>query len=445
MKTWMLLFFVAMSLPVAGQGGVNGPVPIPQSSPVASAKPPMSSAQARVNPTPRYTNLAEEPDDLRQEIDWDSVAVSKIPADPVFTHDFFAPVIEPIHRATDWMSQTARLKFGGTYTFVSQYATETPAGVRHDQTDGRADATAAWKVYDHEGTAGSISMVVRSQTNIGISQQYNLSSSLGSGLTLNCLQGGGAEQPITLNLLYWRQDLAHKRLSLYIGKIHPNEFISLSMFNDDERTQFLNGASDGNASFASDGAYAGGAAVEWQVTPRLYVHALTVNTEGTPQGNLSTMADRKYMQSVEVGRFYGAPGKKFRDYRVNLWRDDTRSLGSGAGGGIGFEHEHGSGWATFGRLGFATHGGSSIRQVEELGLAQMTPFGRRGDMFGIALIHSEPNTAARHHETVIESFYRLRLTQSVDIGPDFELSIHPTYASRTYTTVLLGLRMRIIL
>jgi porin len=104
-----------------------------------------------------------------------------------------------------------------------------------------------------------------------------------------------------------------------------------------------------------------------------------------------------------------------------------------------------NGWAPFGRLGFATNGGTSIRQVEELGLAQMKPFGRRGDMFGLAIIHSQPIAPAHHHETVIESFYRLRLTKSVDLGPDLELSIHPTYASRAYTTALLGLRMRIIL
>jgi len=449
MKIGLLLLFVAIGLSANGQSaktssGAAGQGTSAQVDTAGQANP-APPVDKYTPPSVHYNTLTQEPDDLRQEIDWDSVAASKIPADPVFTHDFFAPVVEPFNRTTDWMSQTARLKFGATYTFVSQYATGTPARVRHAETDGRADVTAAWKVYDSWSTSGSISMVVRSQVNIGISQQYNLSSSLGSGLTLNCLQGGGAEQPITLNLLYWRQDILHKRLSFYIGKIHPNEFISLSMFNDDERTQFLNGASDGNASFASDGAYAGGAAVEWQATPRLYVHALTVDTEGTPQGNLKTMVDRKYMQSVELGWFSGEPGKRYRNYRANFWRDDTSSLGSGAGGGIGFEHEHRSGWTTFGRLGFATHGGSSIRQVEELGLTQMKPFGRRGDMFGIALVHSEPNTAAHHHESLLESFYRLRLTKSVDIGPDVEVVLHPTNASRAYTPTLLGLRMRIIL
>ena len=207
---------------------------------------------------------------------------------------------------------------------MSQYATVTPTGVRHDQTGGRADFTAAWKVYDHESNAGTISLLLRSGTNIGVSEQFNLSQSLGSGLALNSLQGGGPQEPVVLNILYWRQDLFNQRLSLYIGKIHPNEYISLSMFNNDERAQFLNGGSDGNLTFASDGAYAGGAAVELQATRHVYIHALVIDAEGSPQGNLKTLADRKYMESIELGWFGGSPGKQFRDYRMNFWRDDMR-------------------------------------------------------------------------------------------------------------------------
>ena len=64
-------------------------------------------------------------------------------------------------------------------------------------------------------------------------------------------------------------------------------------------------------------------------------------------------------------------------------------------------------------------------------------------MFGVALNYSEPSQSAKHHESVFESFYRLRLTQSMRIGPDIEVSIHPTYAPRAYTTTLLGARMSI--
>ena len=50
----------------------------------------------------------------------------------------------------------------------------------------------------------------------------------------------------------------------------------------------------------------------------------------------------------------------------------------------------------------------------------------------------------RHHESVFESFYRLRLTQSVNIGPDLEVDIHPAHATKAYTATLLGARMQII-
>jgi porin len=430
MRKLPLLLIVAFALTAVGQSGRGSSGSATQSN------------QAEYNGP--YTSLAEVPDELRQELDRDAGALSKVPADPILKPDPFGIFFNPFEKLTDRINQSARLKIGETYTFVSQYATATQNGARHDQTSGRADFTAAWKFYDHESNAGTISLLVRSGTNIGISQQFNLSQSLGSGLTLNCLQGGGPQEPIMVNILYWRQDLFNERLSFYIGKIHPNEYISLSMFNNDERAQFLNGGSDGNLTFASDGAYAGGAAVELQATKHIYIHALAIDTEGSPQGNINTLVDRKYMESIEAGWFSGSPGKRFRDYRMNFWRDDTATLGSGAGGGIAFEHELRSGWTPFGRLGLASKTGTSIKQVEELGLDQVKPFGRRGDMFGISFIHTEPSAGAQHHENVMETFYRLRLTKSVDLGPDLEISNHPMYASKAYTTALLGMRMRIM-
>ena len=430
MRTLQLFAFVAFCLTAAGQTGTANSGSTQQST--------------KTGEVATHTSLQQVPDDLRQELDRDAVALSRIPADPILKTDPFGAIIEPFERLTDRINESAQLKIGATYTFLSQYATAAPDGVRHDQTSGRADFTAAWKVYDHESTSGMISLLVRSKTNIGISQQFNLSDRLGSGLYLNCLQAGGPQEPITVDVLYWRQDLFNKRLSLYAGKIHPNEYISLSMFNNDETAQFLNGSDDTNLTFNSDGGYAGGAAVELQITTHTYMHALAVDTEGSPQSNLKTLVDRKYMESIELGWLGGSPGRKFRNYRMDFWRDDTQSLGSGVGGGIGFEHELRSGWTPFGRFGFASNTGTSIKQVEELGLDQVKPFGRRGDLFGIAITHSEPTSGAKHHESVLETFYRLRLTKTVDLGPDLEISSHPTYASKAYTTALLGARMRII-
>ena len=135
------------------------------------------------------TTRRGQPDELKQELDAYAIELSKIPADPLVHPDPVAPFVRPIDKVMDLSVQSIHLKFGATYTFLNQYATITPDGVRHDQPSGRLDFTGAWSVYDHETTAGSISLLIRSGTNIGISQQFNLSDRLGSGLYLNCLQG----------------------------------------------------------------------------------------------------------------------------------------------------------------------------------------------------------------------------------------------------------------
>jgi porin len=380
-----------------------------------------------------------------QEIDSASAELGKIPADPLFQTDPFGIVTKTVDMGGSWLESGARLRFGATYTFLNQYATVVPdTATRHDQLSGRLDFTGNWAVYERGSTAGSIALLVRSGTNIGMSQQFNLSDQMGSGIFLNCLQGGGAQRPITLNVLYWRQDFMHKRLSFYVGKLHPNQFISLSFYNNDERTQFLNGENDGNLAIASDGTYAGGGAMDLQMTHHLYMHALAIDTEGSQQAGIGTLVDKKYLEAVEFGWFAGAPGTRYFNVRGVVWRDDTKNLGSGHGTGIGFDREFSSGWTPFGRYGFATETGTAIRQTDTLGLTNVRPFGRTGDMFGAAFNYIQPTRTGKRHESIFETFYRIRMTKSMEIGPDVQVSIHPMYAAKSYTSVLLNARMRII-
>jgi len=380
-----------------------------------------------------------------QELDSASAALGKIPADPLLETDLVAFATRPADEGANWLARFARLRFSATYTFLNQYATVIPdTARRHDQVSGRLDFSGNWAVYDNESTAGSIGLLVRSGTNIGMSQQFNLSDQMGSGIFLNCLQGGGAQRPITLNILYWRQDFMHKRLSFYVGKLHPNQFISLSFYNNDERTQFLNGENDGNLAIASDGTYAGGAAMDLQITRHLYMHALAIDTEGSQQTGIATLGDGKYLEAVEFGWFSGTPGNRYLNMRAGVWRDDTKNMGSGHGVGFGFDHEFLNGWTPFGRYAFSTERGTAIKQTDSLGLANVRPFHRTGDMFGAAFNYIEPTHTGKRHESIFETFYRIRMTKSMEIGPDVQVSIHPMYAAKAYTSVLLNARMRII-
>lgn len=380
-----------------------------------------------------------------QALDVDARVLGQVPADPLIDDDTLHRTLKPAERALNKLKQTDNLSFSASYTLLDQYATVTPNGARHNVGGGRFDLVGGWKLYDHETNAGTLSILVRSGTNIGVSQQYNLSNALGSALVLNCLQGGAQQDPISFNILYYRQDFWQKKVAFYIGKIHPNEYISLSLYNNDERSQFLNGENDGNLTIPSDGAYAGGAALEYQMSKHLYMHAVTVDTEGSETSNLKTLVDKKYMNAVEFGWKQGSPTQQEHLFRFALWRDDTRSLGSGAGAGFGADYELKSGWVPFGRLGVATDTGNNIKRVFDAGIVNIRPFGRRGDMFGAAFNLTDPSHTALHHESQFETFYRVRMTRSVEFGPDLEVDIHPTNAQKAYSTTLLGLRAKITL
>jgi porin len=382
---------------------------------------------------------------IGQALDQDAAVLAKVPPDPLFKRDPFRPTLWPVDATMNELRKRKGLSLAATYTVLNQYATETPDGVRHNWATGRFDLSGGWKAYDHGGNAGTFSILVRSGVNLGVSQQFNLSDDLGSGLYLNCLPGGGPQEPITLNILYYRQDFYQKKMALYIGKIHPNEFISLSLYNNDERSQFLNAENDGNLTVPSDGTYAGGAAFEYQVSQHIYMHVVTVDTEGAQQTNLKTLADKKYMNAIELGWKDGAPTQQEHLFRFLVWRDDTATQGSGAGLGFGSDYELNSGWAPFGRLGIATDTGSNIKRVLDAGIANIRPFGRRGDMFGASMTLTDPSHGAKHHESLFETFYRIRLTQSLELGPDLEVSVHPTNSVKQYTTALLGIRMKLIL
>lgn len=381
---------------------------------------------------------------IGQALDQDAAVLAKVPPDPLFKRAPFRPILWPVDVMMNELRKRKRLSLAATYTVLTQYAAEAPDGVRHNWATGRFDLSGGWKAYDHGGNAGTLSILVRSGVNLGVSQQFNLSDDLGSGLFLNCLPGGGPQEPITLNILYYRQDFYQKKMALYVGKIHPNEFISLSLYNNDERSQFLNAENDGNLTVPSDGTYAGGAAFEYQVTQHIYMHAVTVDTEGAQQTNLKTLADKKYMNAIELGWKEGAPTQQEHLFRFLVWRDDTATQGSGAGLGFGSDYELKSGWAPFGRLGIATDTGSNIKRVFDAGIANIRPFGRSGDMFGASITITDPSHGAKHHESLFETFYRVRLTQSLELGPDLEVSVHPTNSVKQYTTALLGLRTKMI-
>ncbi|MBV8781372.1 MAG: carbohydrate porin [Phycisphaerae bacterium] len=396
--------------------------------------------------------------------------------DPLIQPDPAASVLKPYYDVKHALRDQFDIHTELSYTFLYQYATNVlPSTVQpndgHDLLNGRLDLGIEWRFlhYGQNDIAG-VAALFRSGENIGRNQRFVLNSNVGATQGIDSLQGGAKQQADTLNLLYYEQTLFNRQLAIYVGELHPNQDIELSMVANDERNQFLAGCVDGNAANPLEGTYAPGAAIEWELPHDFHIHALTVTNSSQPQLGLQTFHEGRMYEAVEFG-WQPAFGKAqhendgggYRgDYRVFFWNRDTATA-DGTGMGFGFDQEIGDGWTPFFRWGIADGNVSAIRQTYGGGIANTKPFGRRGDMFGLGVSWVDPSGSltftsnatpgagtpipapiAGRQETLLETFYRINVTDSLQVSPDIEWLIHSADPRANNGTVIFGLRVKVL-
>ena len=359
------------------------------------------------------------------------------------------PLFRPIDHVQASLDKNQHLALKASYTFLGQYAVTAP-GIRHYEYNGRLDFQGVWTMHQRANDGGRLSdqttlnLLLRSQTNIGQSQQWDLSDSLGSGLGINSLQGGGAERPVVVNLLYLKQTWDAQKIAFYIGKLHPNQHIGLSPVNNDESSQFLAGPFDGDNAQNNLGTYAPGIALEVGPPNGFYAHALAIDAKAHPWNGTQTLFDGRYYEALEGGWRRGIQGEGGRDIRVAVYHQNPPDLGHGHGVGVGADWEFKDHWMPFGRLGLDTKTGTAIKEVDTIGLAHTLPFGRKGDLFGAASTWTRGSAAGSRREEVAEFFYRLKVADSLELSPDIEYLRNPILSTKIDQSVILGLRLKVI-
>lgn len=366
-----------------------------------------------------------------------------IPTDPLIRPDPALPILKPWYDLKEKANNDLDLKISPSYTLLYQAADHViPDEAHHDLFQGRADLFTDWTLFKDGRNTGSFVFLARSGENIGTAQSFALSPAVGDDLGIDSLQGGGENHPISVNLLYWRQSFFDDKLALYLGKIHPNQYTDLDPFNNDETTQFLGSPFDGNPSNPQLGNYSVGAAAEYKFTEVFYIHGLAMDSQGASNLPPNTTFDGKYYEAVEVGAKPIVDGLGKGNYRLTGWHDQQAGGGEGSGISVGFSQEIGEGWAPFGRWGYGDPEVSGIMQLASGGIANISPFGRRGDMFGLGVSWGDPSDHTLRQEVFIETFYRLKITDSLEFSPDVELLLPPADRDAQSTVWIFGARLK---
>ncbi len=89
-------------------------------------------------------------------------------------------------------------------------------------------------------------------------------------------------------------------------------------------------------------------------------------------------------------------------------------------GSVGFDKEISVGWAPFARTGHGESEVTAIRDFVLIGIANLRPFKRPGDMIGIAGTYSHSSDRLLREEWLFESYYRIKITDSAIFSPDIQ-------------------------
>lgn len=401
---------------------------------------------------------------------------------PLLGSPLAAP-LAPLRNGESWTKQNMGLTWNIYYTLLYQHATRTNQGLGRDAGSGRLDLNFDWVIFDEPGLGrGSIGFLLRSGVELGQPNTYAIGNAVGTApVNLNALQW---TYPTSFDLLYWQQGWCDDRVVASVGKIHPNQYIQLSRVANDESRQFLAGVFDGLNTLGSTlGTYTAGAAIQVVPVDGLYVNAIWADPEGGPDEGFGDLGDGSWWAAAQIGLtpvLQGFDGNEVtgnwnvvfagtnRGVTSSTLQPQSQAQSQGQSNGQGFgvilqqgltattENENEWSWGVMVEQGLAsdfdlllqygssTEGMSAIDRQFNAAIRWDRPFGRRDEAIGAGFSWSRPTdlySPSRREIMMIETYYRIQLTESMQLSPDLQIVLQPATGADSPVLVF-GIRLK---
>lgn len=394
------------------------------------------------------------------------VPLNRSDIDPVFGSPF-SPIMTPIRNLEAYLGDTLGMNFGIYYTLLYQHVTNGVANTPRNQGTGRLDVNLVWNLWEYPVVGrkdeaavghGLLGILVRQGNQIGVPNDMETSMAAGSFQGLNSLYTGQFGGAATLNLLYYQQGFFNDRAVVSVGKIHPNQYIGLNFWANDESRQFLAGPFDGIQPLgSSQGGYSLGVALQLIPSDSIFINAVATDALGSPETMFSTVDEGFLWTSVEAGLLlpgfvdeFGGPtalsviwsGQNLDAFSTgpNYERTWSNALALQVQGHLSEQVGY---WA---QGGIAEPDMSSTSAQFSCGIGIEEPLGRRGDLFGVAYNWSKPSDnlqgiSQSGSQSLVEMFYRIQLTGSLQLSPDIQIVVDGSLPGANNYAVVFGLRL----
>lgn len=369
--------------------------------------------------------------------------------------DPLAIVNDAIADARAFTEQSANITFNLGYTLIWQFTDNgRVVAPTNSLVTGSYDFDGYWAAVDTDngiGTGG-LGWLAEGGHNIGHNRGEDLSANIGSSLGVN--DDADPTTDIALTELWWqhawgpvtKDEAAHdyrvhnpewlaaragevtRLITVTVGKIDQTVFFDHNRVANDETTQFLATplVNSVAVAFPDNGL---GANVWVQPNEWLYVTGGVGDANASATGSPFTSFDGdELFWAGEVGVTPTIGGLGQGVYRFMVWTTEFDTGGGtadGSGFSISIDQEVTPGVVPFVRY---SHGNSSVVGFEHMvsaGVGVEGPLNRPDDMAGIGYVWAESGVPAEGDESLIEAFYRVKVTDTVEITPAVQIVFDP--------------------
>lgn len=371
-----------------------------------------------------------------QNVDEITDEAQTTPAAPALTID------RPLYRALQESKRELSDKFGINWAIEDTLIYQgTSAGIRpRDALVNTLGLFATWKIFrsDDGKDFGGVAIQIETRGNPLDRQFTDLVADLGTIWSPN---DSTSDDYTKINQLWWGQRFAEGRGGLIVGKIDPGAHINGNRFAGSGNTQFFGQpyATNPARSFPDNGL---GAILRAEPADWIYGHLVVSDGTAVSTHSPFTTLDGNWFYAAEVGLKPNLPRLGAGNYRFMAYYREAESADE-VGWSFSGDQNLTSQFGAFLRYGGNDGGINGIEHLVSGGLSLLAPFGRPNDQAGVGVSWTRPADDALRDQYAAEVYYRLQLTEGLEVSASAQLIVDPSAGDEDAVGVY-GLRARLL-
>lgn len=252
---------------------------------------------------------------------------------------------------------------------------------------------------------------------------------------------------LSIGVLWWEMEF-NDWIAFRAGQLFGQAQYAINEFVDNDRAGFMAGPLAGPQGL-NWMEYPTGLGAQVSVWSELFLFSVGF-TDAKANGqylDFDSFVDGKFVYHTELTADPNIGTDKEGSYRILYSYTDKTGTGieNQAGHSIALSamQNLNDQWGLFARYTKSFDRLPEIRTAFVAGAILSKPFGKTSDKIGLGYMYGEPTASSLRNEHGMEMYWRMQITQRLDLTPDFQIYFTPSKAISNNAIALLGVRARL--